>query len=157
MVRRFTGDTVPRRLEGFPGGEWAYRFSPDGRWLVYATLGPAGEVYVRPFPGPGARVQISQGGGAEPVWSPDGARIYYRDQSGRAFFAANVRAGSTLEVTGRAKLFEGNFDYEWVVASYDVSRTGRELLLGRFTNPESELRIAVNWRQELRDRVKPAR
>ena len=30
------------------------------------------EVYVRPFPGPGGRSQISSGGGTEPRWSPTG-------------------------------------------------------------------------------------
>ena len=39
-------------------------FSPDGRWLAYAS-GESGraEVYVRPFPGPGGKWQISTGGG----------------------------------------------------------------------------------------------
>ncbi|HEX8362335.1 MAG TPA: protein kinase, partial [Longimicrobium sp.] len=49
--------------------------SPDGRWLAYAA-NPSGrhEVYLRPFPGPGAAVQVSDGGGTEPAWSRDGRR-----------------------------------------------------------------------------------
>jgi serine/threonine-protein kinase len=37
-------------------------FSPDGRWLAYQSneSGPF-QVYVRPFPGPGGRWQISTG------------------------------------------------------------------------------------------------
>ena len=49
------------------------RVSPDGRFVAYAA-DPAGqpEIWVRPYPGPGAPVRISQAGGHEPVWSRDG-------------------------------------------------------------------------------------
>jgi eukaryotic-like serine/threonine-protein kinase len=45
-------------------------FSPDGRWLSY-TSNESGkdQVYVRPFPGPGARVMVSSGGGHTSSWS----------------------------------------------------------------------------------------
>jgi Tol biopolymer transport system component len=45
-------------------------FSPDGRWLAYQSdeSGRA-EVYVRPFPGPGGKWQVSAGGGNLPRWS----------------------------------------------------------------------------------------
>jgi serine/threonine-protein kinase len=42
-------------------------FSPDGRWLTYASSDSGhAEVYVRPFPGPGGKWQISNGGGRFP-------------------------------------------------------------------------------------------
>jgi serine/threonine-protein kinase len=39
--------------------------STDGRWLAYTTLGEPGQfsVYVRPYPGPGPRKQVSTGRG----------------------------------------------------------------------------------------------
>ena len=45
-------------------------FSPDGRWLAY-TSNDSGrnEVYVRPFPGPGGKWQVSADGGVLPRWS----------------------------------------------------------------------------------------
>jgi serine/threonine protein kinase/WD40 repeat protein len=50
--------------------ERAPTFSPDGRWLSY-TSNESGqdEVYVRPFPGPGARVMVSSAGGHTSSWS----------------------------------------------------------------------------------------
>jgi serine/threonine-protein kinase len=53
--------------------ERAPTFSPDGRWLSY-TSNESGqdEIYVRPFPGPGARVMVSSAGGHSSSWS--GAR-----------------------------------------------------------------------------------
>jgi serine/threonine-protein kinase len=45
-------------------------FSPDGRWLAYHSKESGNwEVYVRPFPGPGARVMVSSGGGETSSWS----------------------------------------------------------------------------------------
>ena len=47
---------------GTPFVEITPAFSPDGRWLAYASNeSGAFEVYVRPFPGPGG--QVSTGGG----------------------------------------------------------------------------------------------
>ncbi len=53
-------------------------FSPDGRWLAYVSNESGTyEVYVRPFPGPGGRWQISTGGGLYPVWSRDGRELLF--------------------------------------------------------------------------------
>jgi serine/threonine-protein kinase len=54
-------------------------FSPDGRWLAYnATETGRPEVYVRPFPGPGGKWQVSTGGGAFPTWSRNRKELFYR-------------------------------------------------------------------------------
>ena len=47
-------------------------FSPDGRWMAYVSdESGRDEVYVRPFPGPGGKWLISQGGGTEPLWATE--------------------------------------------------------------------------------------
>ncbi len=54
------------------------RFSPDGRWVAYQSDESGHEeIYVRPFPGPGGRWQVSSGGGVTPRWSPDGSRLFF--------------------------------------------------------------------------------
>ena len=55
-------------------------FSPDGRWLAFVTdeSGRA-EVYIQPFPGPGAKVPMSNNGGLQPMWSRDGRELFYRE------------------------------------------------------------------------------
>ena len=54
--------------------------SPDGQWYTYASNESGrNEIYVRPFPGPGGRWQVSLEGGTEPLWSPAGREIYYRN------------------------------------------------------------------------------
>ena len=54
-------------------------FSPDGRWLAYASNESGSyEVYVRPFPGPGGKWQVSTGAGTYPKWSRNGKELFYR-------------------------------------------------------------------------------
>jgi len=53
-------------------------FSPDGRWIAYASNESGRfEVYVRPHPGPGGKWQISAGGGVYPTWSRTTRELFY--------------------------------------------------------------------------------
>src|SRR5262249_21477651 len=84
--------------------------SPNGKWLPYAA-GEGGplQLFARPFPRPGAVTPVSVDGGLEPVWSPDGKRLYYRH--GQQVMAATIvtATNGALSVTDRRKLFEGPF------------------------------------------------
>ncbi|MBI3207808.1 MAG: protein kinase, partial [Candidatus Solibacter usitatus] len=62
------------------------RFSPDGKWIAYLVLEPAGppQVYVRSVPDNGAKWQVSAGeGGASPIWSPNGRELFFKQPTGR--------------------------------------------------------------------------
>jgi eukaryotic-like serine/threonine-protein kinase len=54
-------------------------FSPNGRWLAYATdESKRSEVIVQPFPDVGrGKWQVSVDGGVEPRWRSDGRELYY--------------------------------------------------------------------------------
>jgi serine/threonine-protein kinase len=76
-------------------------FSPDGRWLAYATSeSGAYQVFVRPFPeganGAG-QAQITSTPGRFPVWSPTKKEIFYVTTDGHIMavpYAMNGRAFS---------------------------------------------------------------
>ena len=72
------GDRTPVPLVSESYWNGLGRPSPDGRLVAYVSGETAGnEVWVRPYQGPGGRVQVSSGGGTEPVWSRDGHRLFY--------------------------------------------------------------------------------
>jgi eukaryotic-like serine/threonine-protein kinase len=54
------------------------RFSPDGEWIAYQSNESGNrEVYVQRFRDGALKTRVSTVGGALPVWSADGARLYY--------------------------------------------------------------------------------
>jgi hypothetical protein len=89
-----TGDRVPFPVVQTGFDDLSGRFSPDGKWLAYVS-NEAGryEVYVRPFPGPGEKQQVSIGGGMFPYWSRDGRELFYIGLDSR-MVGVPVQAGS---------------------------------------------------------------
>ena len=54
------------------------QFSPDGRWLAYASNESGRyEIYVRTFPEAGGKWQVSAAGGMQPRWRRDGRELFY--------------------------------------------------------------------------------
>ena len=54
------------------------QFSPDGRWIAFtSTESGRSEVYLQPFPGPGAKLPISVDGGAQVRWRADGRELFF--------------------------------------------------------------------------------
>jgi serine/threonine-protein kinase len=133
------------------------RFSPDGKWVAYASdeSGSTGlEVYVRPFLGPGPRVQISSGGGHEPVWSHDGRKIFYRN--GGRVMAAELASSPTLSVTARRPVLSMGAPGSEVGANYDISPDGNRILIGKPAGREEKLTVVANWFTEVRRKLKEA-
>jgi serine/threonine-protein kinase len=131
------------------------RFSPDGRWLLYASNRTGrDEIYVEAFPDGGRRVQISLDGGREPTWSRDGSRIFYRALDG---WMTAVRLGSGNEIVpvGRERLFDASgFLANQFLTMYDVAPDGRFLMLQLDPRPErTDLVIIRNWVQQVKARV----
>ena len=67
------------------------------------------EIYVRPFPGPGRKWQISNGGGKTPIWSDNGRELFYvaptrqiankPDNDGRIMVATYSAEGESFEAS----------------------------------------------------------
>ena len=85
-----------------PASEIQPEFSPDGKWIAYASdENGMNEVYVRPFrPGaapPGGQWRVSTTGGKAPVWSRDGRRIFYLAGDNRIMVADCTAHGESFE------------------------------------------------------------
>jgi Tol biopolymer transport system component len=68
-------------------------FSPDGRWLAYMSneLGSY-DLYVRAFPGPGGKWQISTGV-SYPKWSRNGMELFYGSAGGKLMMVTYTASG----------------------------------------------------------------
>src|SRR5260221_8374625 len=92
-------------------------FSPDGRWLAYQSDETGTfEIYVRAFPDKGVKRQISNGGGAFPVWSRAGRELFFSEHdrimvaayrvNGDSFAADKPRLWSEQKVLANLRSFD---------------------------------------------------
>jgi Tol biopolymer transport system component len=80
-----------------PFNEREPMFSPDGRWIAYQSDETGrDEVFVRPFPGPGGKWQISPNGGNTPTWSRTRRELFYRGADNRLNVASYVVDGDSF-------------------------------------------------------------
>ena len=150
------GDRTPRPLVRERFDDLMPAVSPDGRWLAYvSTSSGRPEVYVRPFPGRGAPVQLSVAGGTEPAWSPDGRRVYYRTDGEVVAATLRLDGGApSLTVTGRAPLFADRYDRDMPHRNYDVAPDGRRfVMVATQAATDSEAVVVLGWLGELRAKL----
>ena len=134
--------------------EWFAEFSPDGKWIAYESdESGRSEIYVRPFPGPGGKWQISTEGGARPEWSRDGRELFYL--SGDALVRVPLEAVGPFSAGRPERLFPCG-----------CYQSGRYYELapekGRFffiqnaqpTSPVSGINIVLGWGGELERRMR---
>lgn len=128
--------------------------SPDGRSLAYVS-NETGifEIYVRSFPNPGGKWQISIDGGRQPVWARNGKEIFYRN--GDKMMAVSIETEPAFRAGRPVALFEGKFHLpEVAFAQYDVTPDGERFIMIRdLESWPTQIQIVQNWFEELKQRV----
>ena len=136
-------------LQG-PANEFSAAFSPDGRWVAYVSdESGRTEVYVRPFPGPGTRSQVSIDGGVAPVWSRNGSELFFA--KGDTLFTVPVSLGGTFTSGAIRRLFSGPYSFDEVNVNYDVAPDGQRFLVpgSRVDSAPRQLELVLHWFEEL--------
>ena len=145
----------PQPLFDSPAGEMMPTLSPDGRWMGYvSSRSGRNEVWVRSSTGTGSTWQISNEGGVEPVWSPNGRELFYRENA--KMVVVDVTPSATPSFGKPRALFEGAFIFGRTEGQeFDVSPDGRRFLMLKPEQPlaATPLNVRVNWFNELRQRV----
>ncbi len=130
-----------------PGNDHFAQFSPDGNWLAYVSDETGrDQVYICSFPDCADRRTVSFG--TEPKWSPDGQELFFRN--GNQMWAVEIRDQTNMTLGERQELFEGQFRSPGVnLGSYDVHPDGDRFLMITDSSKD-EIRVVLNWFEELK-------
>ena len=106
------------------------------------------EIWVRPYPGPGAPLRVSPRGGWEPAWARDGLTLFYVE--GREVMAVAVDTAAGFDFGAPVPLFDGRIPIGGQPPSYDVAADGRFVTTGAGAIPP--VSVILDWPEMLRAR-----
>ncbi len=153
VVQMSDGKVIP--FSAGPSAEGWPEFSPDGRWLAYASNESGRfEVYVRAFPESGRRLAVSNQGGIAPLWSRDGKELFYWNPDYTQLLKVDVAHGKEISVTLPKVLFSFQAGWSTPVRSYEISADDRRFLVRerpKYTPVEvMQLPLVHDWFEELK-------
>ncbi len=143
-----------------PFAEQHGAFSPDGRWLAYTALDTGSpEIYVRPFPGPGSKWQISTSGGQWPTWSRNGRELFFRTLDDRIMVAPYSAQGDSFRADRPELWSEGQFSNRGPGRNFDLHPDGKRFAVLKVPSSVEETKrdkvvFIFNFFDELR-RIAP--
>jgi len=145
-VLPLVGDRKPFPLIQTEFNEWQPQFSPDGKWIAYASdESGISQVYVQAFPKQSGKVSVSTAGGTQPRWRRDGKELFYL-ASDRKLMAVTVKAGATFEVDSPRTLFQTSLEVTSFRQAYAVSADGNRFLLNTPVEAVAQpLTVVLNW------------
>ena len=123
-------------------------FSPDGRWIAYDSDESGKlEVYIRPFPGPGGKWQVSTAGGSRARWRRDGKELFYLSNDDKIMSTEITLGSSTVDIGLVKPLFHFRPFSGGGREVYDVTGDGQRFLVVSLGSLEisSPVTIVVNW------------
>jgi len=141
-----------RPLPDSGAGDNRARFSPNGKWLAYCNDDSGrSDVFVRAFPGPGGKWQISTDGGGEPMWDPSGKLLYYR--TGGKMMRVEVTTDGAFHSGAPKLLFEAPVLPPILPIGYAaLAPDGKRFLMVQAVEPQqpvTQLNLVQNWTAEL--------
>ena len=144
----FTGDKKPFLYKESASDNVGAKMSPNGRFVAYSTNDSGTyQVVVQPFPDPsGGKWQVSDAGGALPIWRADGRELFYLAPSGD-LMAVSVTTDPTFAIGSTTKLFRAPLTFATQGAPYDVAADGQRFLIAAVsgdTTP-SPISTILNW------------
>jgi serine/threonine-protein kinase len=163
-VFRLNGRKIERFGDAGSAESLSASFSPDGRWVAYAstsqaggTLSPNRGIFVEPYPPTGERHQVPKRlVDYHPLWAPDGKSIFYVPGSNIPIVSVPITThpiafGAPVELA-RAPL-PGLLSVD--IRGYDLFRDGRILSISPWPGgtagvPPAEIRVVLNWFEELK-------
>ena len=148
------GDQKPVPFLQTDANERLGRFSPNGRWIAYASdQSGVNEIYVQTFPASGGQWQISTNGGYVMAWRGDGKELFYIS-SDRKMMSVEVNGeGASFERGTPRFLFDVHIpSFNTPQAQFAVMPDGQKFLIAKPVGEDTSAPITVvlNWTSDLK-------
>ena len=155
--------SVPVPYLQSPASETQPRVSPDGRLIAFRSDEAGGnQVWLRDFPVPQGKWNVSRGNGQSPRWSPDGRYVYFwrGAQPLDSLFRVRIDRSPSIVVQAPELVLAVDSDN---ISSWDLHPDGRRFIIslaatgGANPNgaPAARYLILQNWFTELRRLTAP--
>jgi Tol biopolymer transport system component len=154
----------PKPFLNTPAAEVAPAFSPDGRWLAYGSSESGSyEVFVRPFPGPGGKWQVSTGGGVLPKWSRNGKELFYRTADSKIMVVTYTASSDSFRADKPQLWSLGQFtELGLFTYNFDLHPDGKRFAVLKTPGTEgatvvNKVSFIINFFDELRSKFPPGK
>jgi Tol biopolymer transport system component len=153
----------PKPFLNTPSVEVEPAFSADGRWLAYVSNESGDfEVYVRPFPGPGGKWQISTDGGLYPKWSRNGKELFYRTADSKIMAVTYSVSGDSFHADKPQLWSPGQFADIAGNSNFDLHPDGKRFAVLKATGTEqaaavNKVNFIFNFFDEIKRKVAPGK
>jgi serine/threonine-protein kinase len=144
----------PRLLSPTSNNETDPLLSADGKWVAYdSDESGQYEIYVEPFPGPGAKTPISTQGGRGLGWSRNGRELFYVEPNTWQVMAVDMTKGPQIHAGSPKALFKLPVT-SWDDVIFDVTPDPNRFLVGRAQQDTGTTFVTItNWFDDLRRRA----
>jgi serine/threonine-protein kinase len=150
----------PTQYLATPNVEVDPMFSPDGRWIAYASSESGREeLFVRPFPpnrNGGAKVRVSSDGGKFPSWSRNGRELFFLGGDDRIMVATYATKGEGIEVSKPRPWSETPIVRTLVYRNLDLHPDGKRFVMfplkpeDRLRREPNQVTVILNFAEELK-------
>jgi Tol biopolymer transport system component len=155
-------DEAGGRRAAVPMHEYGPVFSPDGRWIAYASdESGKWEVYVRPASGANHKWPISSSGGRLPIWSKTGREVFYEDLDNR-IMTVEYTASSDSFAPERPRVWCDKPIYSPGRMNLDIAPDGKRFAVMQALEPADSTKggmqvvVLLNFFEELKRRIPAA-
>jgi serine/threonine-protein kinase len=153
----YTQGGETKRLHEVPFAEGNGQLSPDGKWITYESMESGSqEVYVQPFPGPGAKTRISPQMGSWPRWSANMKELFFWEGTSpvTGLTSVAIQAGANFQAGAPEHLFNMSVGTTW-----DPTPDGKRFLVEisaiNSASVGTSLATVTDWFEELKRRAPP--
>ncbi|MCU1238310.1 MAG: serine/threonine protein kinase, partial [Candidatus Solibacter sp.] len=154
---------IPEPFLATPNVEVDGMFSPDGRWVAYASNESGREeIFVRPFPpnaNGGGKFRISTGGGKFPNWSRSGRELLFLGGDDRIMVAEYAVKGADFQAAKPRAWSPAPIYRTLVTRNLDLHLDGKRFVVfprpAEAATPQGSVHVTfiLNFFDELRRRV----